>query len=323
MTEHKQKAAIGLDVGGTAIKAGLVTTSGDVLARVMTATETDRGVDHVIENMVRLIVGLRDASADGVEVMQTVGLGMPGTLSRRRGVVISPPNLPGWRDVPIVDRLCSATGLRIILDNDANNAALGEFLCGAGAGIGDMAMLTLGTGIGGGLILDGRLWHGAYENGGELGHMIVHAGGRLCKCGQLGCLEAYASAPNIAQRATEAVEAGQQSCLKDVLDRGESIRPEMIAEAFGAGDAVAGIVWTEACRYLAIACANIQHILNVERIVLAGGLSGAGDLLRQPVVRALKEVSSGMLGAPPDIRIARLGNDAGFIGSALSTFHAD
>ncbi len=323
MTDQKQKAAIGLDVGGTAIKAGLVTAAGDVVARATTATETDRGVDHVIDNMVRLIDELRSSSVCGVDVGQTVGLGMPGTLSRRRGVVISPPNLPGWREVPIVDRLGSATGLRIILDNDANNAALGECLCGAGVGIRDMAMLTLGTGIGGGLILDGRLWHGAYENGGELGHMIVHAGGRRCKCGQLGCLEAYASAPNIAKRATEAVEAGQQSCLKDVLDRGESIRPEMIAEAFGAGDSVATSVWTEACRYLAIACANIQHILNVERIVLAGGLSGAGDRLRQPVVRALEEVSSSMLGVPPDIRIARLGNDAGFIGSALSAFQAE
>ncbi|MFH1419181.1 MAG: ROK family protein [Planctomycetota bacterium] len=323
MTEQKRKAAIGLDVGGTAIKAGLVTAAGEVLARATMATETDRGVDHVIGNMVRLIDELRSPSVGEVDPLQTVGLGMPGTLSRQRGIVISPPNLPGWRDVPIVDRLGAATGLRVILDNDANNAALGEYLCGAGSGIRDMAMLTLGTGIGGGLILDGRLWHGAYENGGELGHMIVHAGGRRCKCGQMGCLEAYASATNIAIRAMEAVEAGEPSCLKDIRDRGQPIRAEMIAEAFAAGDPVATFVWTEACRYLAIACANIQHMLNVERIVLAGGLSGAGERLRQPVVQALEEVSSGMLGASPEIRIARLGNDAGFIGSALSAFQPD
>jgi glucokinase len=323
MSEETNLAAIGIDVGGTAVKGGLVSRAGKVLASQTIPTETQGGVDHVIRRLAGLIDDLRRrAAADGVAV-KAVGLGMPGTLSRHRGTVISPPNLPGWRDVPVVERLTSVTGLSVVLDNDANNAALGEYLCGAGRGVRDMALLTLGTGIGGGLILDGKLWRGAFENGGEVGHMIVQAGGRRCQCGQLGCLEAYASASSVVGRLEEALEAGESSCLKYIHEAREPIRAEMIVDAAEAGDRLAARIWGEACRYLAVACTNLQHILSLQRIVLSGGLSGAGERLRRPVAKALEEVSSKMLGKAPEIRIAELGNDAGFIGSALSVFQPE
>jgi glucokinase len=320
MIEDSNAAAIGIDLGGTAIKGGLVTPTGKVLAQHSVATERDGGVDHVIKRMVSLIEHLREHAQVQSRDLQGVGLGMPGTLSRRRGTVISPPNLPGWRDVPIVERIGSETGLSVTLDNDANNAALGEYLCGAGWGVRDMALLTLGTGIGGGLILDGKLWRGYFENGGEIGHTILHAGGRRCKCGQQGCLEAYSSANSVAVRTIEAIGAGEESCLRHVHEAGDTIRAEMVVDAAEAGDKLAARIWQEACWYLAIACVNLQHLLNLQRIVFSGGLSGAGRRLTEPVAAKMEEVSSTLLGHPPELRIASLGNSAGFIGSALSVF---
>jgi glucokinase len=323
MQEDSRTVAVGLDVGGTAIKGGLVTRQGKVISRRSVATETSGGVDHVIERMIGVVSEFRkEAEAQSLRI-QAVGLGMPGTLSRQRGMVISPPNLPGWRNVPVVERVASGLGLRVVLDNDANNAALGEYMCGAGQGIHNMALMTLGTGIGGGLILDGRLWRGFFENAGEIGHVIVHAGGRPCKCGQRGCLEAYASANSIVAQVIERLEQGEQSCLRHVHNAGEAIRAEMIVDAAEAGDKLARRVWQEACTYLAVACVNLQHLLSLERIVFSGGLSGAGDRLLRPVAAAIKETSSTMLHDPPELRIAVLGNDAGFVGSALSAFSTD
>ncbi|HVP13772.1 MAG TPA: ROK family protein [Phycisphaerae bacterium] len=320
MAEDSGTTAIGVDLGGTAIKGGLVTPTGKVLAQHSVRTERDGGVDHVIERMVDLIDHLRKEARNLSVKVQAIGLGMPGTLSRRRGTVISPPNLPGWRNVPIVERIGSATGLSVMLDNDANNAALGEYLCGAGWGVRDLAVITLGTGIGGGLILDGKLWRGYFENAGEIGHNIIHAGGRRCSCGQQGCLEAYSSANSIVARTIEGMEGGEESCLRHVHEAGDPIRAEMIVDAAAAGDKLATRIWQEACWYLAIACVNLQHLLNLQRIVLSGGLSGAGERLKGPVEAAMNEVCSTKLGHPPELRIASLGNSAGFIGSALSVF---
>lgn len=314
-------AAIGIDVGGTAIKAGLVTPSGTILARESIATETQHGVDHVIARIIGLIEQFRGIAADGSVVLKGAGLGMPGTLSRRRGMVLAPPNLPGWRNVPIVERLSEATHIPVVLDNDANNAALGEYHCGAGRDACDMAMLTLGTGIGGGLILGGRLFRGAHENGGELGHMIVHAGGRACKCGQLGCLEAYASAEHVASQVREAIAAGEHSSLRARVEKDQEIRAEHVIDAAEAGDVLSRRVWDQACFYLGIGCTNIRHVFDVDRIVLAGGMSAAGDKLLRPVLAAIEEVSSKNGCEQPELRIAELGNSAGFIGSALSVFH--
>lgn len=323
MADASAIAAIGVDVGGTNLKAGLVKPDGHVVERRAVATESGGGVDHVIDRIVRLIEDLRDAAAAAGLAVEAVGLGMPGMLSRSRGVVLAPPNLPGWRDVPVVRRVGDATGLRVLLDNDANYAALGEYLCGAGRGVRHMAALTLGTGIGGGIILDGRLWHGAGGNGGEIGHMIVHVGGRRCSCGQLGCLEAYASASSTAARTVERIKGGESSSLKERLEAGRTVDAEDVVEAAVSGDKLAGEVWEETCRYLAAACISIQHALSLERIVLAGGMSAAGERLVRPVVTLTEEISSSMLGDPPDIRIAELGNEAGFIGSAMAVFQGN
>jgi glucokinase len=320
MNETADNLAIGVDLGGTAIKAGLLDFRGTVLHTMAIPTEADRGVNHVVARLTDVIKDLHVAAQGLARHVQGVGLGVPGTLSRERGLVISPPNLPGWKNVPIVERLSAATGMTIWLDNDANNAALGELRCGAGRGVQDMVMLTLGTGIGGGIILGGKLWRGAFENAGELGHMIVQAGGRRCGCGQLGCLEALASATGTVMTAQELLSKGKASSLQCILGSGRKIESADIVKAADAGDAVAREAWMQTCRYLAVACVNIHHILNPQRIVLAGGMSSAGASLLAPVKKAILELGSKMLGDPPEIRLAELGNDAGFIGSALSVF---
>ncbi len=310
--------AVGIDLGGTALKAGLVTDIGEIVHSTSIATRADEGADAVIDRIAELALSLLEHADRSHEPPLGVGVGAPGTIDRDTGRIVSAPNLLGWQDVPLADRLIERLCRPVVLNNDANNAALGEFIRGAGRGASDMVMLTLGTGIGGGVISGGRLFVGSRGNAGELGHAIVVPGGRRCNCGQFGCLEAYASASSTAQRAKEAVAAGEDSLLAETLHRSGAITSEDVVTAAGAGDALAQRVWGETCRYLAAACINIQHAFDPACIVLAGGMSRAGDALVTPLNAAIREMISPTLGPMPQIRLAELGADAGFVGAALS-----
>lgn len=313
-----QSVAIGIDLGGTAIKGGLVAADGAILDKNQIATEADGGPDHVLERIAGRIEYFKSEAAARNIPLTRVGIGAPGILSHKTGTIIAPPNLPGWRNVPIVARLAGMTGLSVNLENDANNAAFAEFVCGAGRGCRNMVLLTIGTGVGGGVILDGRLFRGAFENGGELGHTIVQTDGRLCGCGQRGCLEAHASAGSLVSRTLKLLEAGRASSLAPDWKATGLLDGRRIAAAAASGDALAVEVWHETCRYLAIACINIQHAFNPERVVFAGGLSETGDLLLSAIKSAYRAEASRLLGESPELRLAELGNDAGFVGAALS-----
>lgn len=318
-----QTVAIGIDLGGTAIKGGLVAADGAILDKEQVSTEADGGPDHVLKRIVGQIEYFKSrAAGQGIDITR-VGIGAPGILSHKTGTIIAPPNLPGWRNVPIVARLTSATGLFVNLENDANNAAYAEFRCGAGRGSMNMVLLTIGTGVGGGVVIDGHLFRGAFENGGELGHTIVQTDGRLCGCGQRGCLEAHASASNMVLRAIKLLESGRTSLMAAEWKSTGLMDGRRIANAAAAGDALALEVWNETCRYLAIACINIQHAFNPERVVFAGGLSETGDLLLNAIKTAYCAEASRLLGDPPELRLAELGNDAGFVGAALSALAND
>ncbi len=309
------QTAIGIDVGGTAIKCGLVTETGEVLQRETVPTGSERGALHVVGRIAALVASHRQETQGAA--VTAVGLGVPGIIRRKAGVVVASPNLPGWENLPLARLVEEAAGLSVLLENDANAATLGEFACGAGRGCSSMVMLTLGTGVGSGIILNGKLWRGADECGGEIGHTIVAHDGEPCGCGQKGCLEAYASATSTAERARGLLAAGQSSSLHELLDRGGAIAAEDVVRAAGSGDGVALRVWNETCRYLALACVNIQHTLNPDCIVLAGGMSDAGEELRRPVQCEIEKLHSKGFGIVPSVRIAALGNDAGFIGAAL------
>ena len=317
-----RRYAVGLDVGGTDIKAGLVGDDGGVVVRAVRATRPERGAGAVLADMAALATELVAEAAVPESAVVGVGIGAPGPLSPTRGVIFQAANLPGFKDVPVRDELASRVGLPAVLDNDANAAAYGEFWVGAGRGVRDVVLFTLGTGVGSGVVIDGRLLRGHFENAAELGHTIVEPGGRTCACGQRGCLEQYSSAGSIVRRVVEAVEGGAGTVLTRHPEGIAAITAEAVAEAVRQGDDFASRIWDDACRYLAIACLNVQHSFNPARVVLGGGMSAAGDLLLQAVRQHLDSQRWSLLGDTPEVVLAELGNDAGVIGAAGLMFEA-
>jgi glucokinase len=313
---------VGVDLGGTNIKAGLLDAEAKVLSRLSVPTEVERGRNHVVDNIVT--AAERAIEAAGVKKGEVVGIGIgsPGPMSHRRGLVINPGNLPCMQNVPLRDILKERTGIPATLENDANAAAWGELWAGAGRGVQDLVMFTLGTGVGGGVITEGRLLRGYFENAAELGHIVVNPGGRRCSCGQLGCVEAYSSAYNLARYAEELIRGGKASSLKLLVDAGELVMAEHVVQAARDGDELASKVWEEAAYYLAVTIVTMQHVANPQRVVLAGGLTAAGEFLLEPVRRHFHELTWKLLDDFPEICFATLGNDAGFIGAAGCAWEA-
>lgn len=279
---------LGIDVGGTNLVAGCVSTDGARVEGLLSEpTRPEEGADGVIARILdvarRSMAGLA-AAVPGARV-DGVGIGAPGPLDTRRGIVLLTPNL-GWVDMPLRDRVAKGLALPAALDNDANCAVLGEHWRGAAQGTRQALGVTIGTGIGGGLILDGRLYHGASDCAGEIGHTTIEMNGRRCACGNYGCLEAYASGPAIARRAIEAVETGAESSLAAVLRRGPAaVTAQMVYEAATAGDALAREVVQDTARFLGAGIANLVNVYNPEVVVVCGGVTQAGDSLFVPLRR--------------------------------------
>lgn len=307
---------LGIDLGGTNIKGGVFGPGLSLVIRHSIPTEAQQGFDHVFLRLQRWIDEAITAAGIQRAGVACVGIGAPGPMSHAAGVIYHAPNLPGWENIPLRDRLAEATGLPVTLENDANAAAFGEFAVGAGKDVESVVMLTLGTGVGGGVILDGQLWRGAYDNAGEIGHTIVVPNGRPCPCGQHGCLERYASANAVGERLREAIEAGADSVLAGAVRDGQTPTSIDVENAAEAGDALAQRIWDETCFYLAVACVNLQHTLNPQRIVLAGGLINAGDALLNRTRDHFRSTSWQIAQDHPEIVFATLGTDAGTIGAA-------
>ncbi len=279
---------MGVDIGGTNLVVGAVVADGSRIVGLRTEpTGAAHGADRVIDRIVAMtkaaIVETRLADRDAV--IDGVGIGSPGPLNRTTGMVILTPNL-GWADMPVRDRIGTALGLPAWLDNDANCAMAGEWWVGAARGARHAVTFTLGTGIGGGIVVDGRLLHGASDVAAEIGHITIETNGRRCGCGNDGCLEAYASGPAIARRTIEAIEAGAESSIGTLvggaLDR---ISAQIVYEAAGAGDPLALEVVQDTAKYLGVGVANLINILNPEVVVICGGVTQAGDRLFTPLRR--------------------------------------
>lgn len=317
---------IGLDLGGTNIKSGVVDEKARLLAKASTPTNGQAGPEAVIEAMAAAAHEVVAQAGLTMNQIARIGIGSPGPLDIQRGIVLATPNLPGWKSVPLRDSISERTGRPAVLENDANAAAFGEFWAGAGRdpSIRHLVMLTLGTGVGSGIIVDGKLVHGAFDLGAEAGHMILVPNGRLCGCGQRGCLEAYTSAGATARRAVEAIEAGENSSLKQTLAQGrDKITAKDVFEAAKAGDPLALRIVDETATYLGIACVSLSRILDPQMIVFAGGMILAGDFLFDRVRAAFKEHTWRCAPSPAQIVPAVLGNDAGFIGAAAVAWEAD
>ena len=284
----REQFIVGVDLGGTNIAAGAMPTDGTrEIAMRMAPTNGKEGSAAVVERIVRMIEDVieQTRAETGAERSDFlgVGIGSPGPLDRGRGVVIVTPNL-GWRDFPLRDEIGSRVNLPASLDNDANCATLGEFWCGAAKGGRNVVGMTIGTGIGGGLILDGKLYHGSSDAAGEIGHTTIDSTGRRCKCGNYGCLEAYASGPAIAERAREALDVDGDSILLGLVD-GElsKITSLLVFEASKRGDPVALEVVRDTAHFLGVGIANLINIFNPDIFVIAGGVTQAGDLLFDPM----------------------------------------
>jgi len=279
---------VGVDVGGTNTVVGVVPVrDGPPLAVRSAPTEPHRGPDAVVADVIGMageVIGeALERGGGGRERILGVGIGCPGPLDLDRGVVLTTPNL-GWTRYPIRDRISEGLGLSATLDNDANCATFGEWWRGAGRGLRHVAGVTLGTGIGGGLVLDGRLVHGACGVAGEFGHTTVDLAGRLCACGNRGCLEAYASGPNIAARAREGIEGGRKSVLTELVDGDlDRITALTVYEGLRVGDAHAREVMRETAEVLGVGIANFINMFNPEMVVVVGGVTRAGEYLFGPL----------------------------------------
>lgn len=279
---------VGLDLGGTNIVAGCVAEDGSSIHGVKhVPTGAEEGPDAVVR---RIIAAAKESIAEtkaevpGAEVIGA-GVGAPGPLDTKSGIVLLTPNL-GWVNMPLRQRLQEGLGLRTALDNDANCAVLGEWWRGAARGTRMTVGLTIGTGIGGGIIIDGRLYHGASDIAGEVGHMTIDANGRRCKCGNYGCIEAYASGPNIALRAVEALESGAESSLPSyVAGDLRKITAQTVYQAAQSGDELALEVVRDTAKFLGAAVASLINIFNPEAVVIVGGVTLAGESLFEPLRR--------------------------------------
>jgi glucokinase len=306
---------VAVDLGGTNIRAAMCPTAEPTpSAIVRVATRAAEGPDAVIGRIIQAI----EEVSEGVEGGIRIGLGAPGPLDPKRGIVIEAPNLPGWLNIPLRDRLEQHFEVPVALGNDANLAALGEWRHGAGRGTHNLMFLILGTGIGGGVIIDDHLLVGTRGMAAELGHMTVRPDGPMCGCGQRGHLEAVASGPAIGRQAQERVAAGEASMLRAEVDRGRTLTAEDVGRAALAGDALAREVVAEAGAAIGLHLANLVHAFNPEIIVFGGGVSQIGAPLFGPMEEALRRHV--MHPAYLDgLRMERaaLGDDAGLIGAMV------
>jgi glucokinase len=310
-----QKTAIGVDLGGTNLRFGLVREDEKIISRRRTGTMAAEGVDIVLERLTGGIQTLaRKAQADGMKIAG-IGIGVPGIISAKEGIVRLSPNLPGWEDIPLRARLMESFQYPVHVENDANAYALGEYWFGAGKGSSCMVCITLGTGVGGGIILGGDIWRGADGMAGEVGHITVNPDGPLCPCGNRGCLERYSSATAVIEMAHAAAAGGGNTTLKDLKKSG-LITAEAVADAAKKGDRAACRIFFEAGKYLGIAIADLINLLNIECVVIGGGMAGAWDLFIGPLK---EEVSSRAFKIPAKrcrIVRGRLKDEAGVLGAA-------
>ena len=316
------KYIVGVDLGGTNIVSLLMNEKGEVLERDARLTLAKEGRERTISQITGSVSAVLERGRKlGIspDSLLGVGIGSPGPLNTKKGVIHFAPNLPGWREVPLVEILTQKLSMPVFLENDANAAALGEWWKGAGRNTNNLVLFTLGTGIGGGIIIDGEVFHGAWDTAAEVGHIIIHEEGLLCNCGTRGCLEAYASATGVVRRTVKAIKEGRKTILTDwVQNRLEDITCELVYKAAQKGDKLCSWIVEETARYLGVGIASIVNILNPEVVILAGGMIKAKDLLFKPVREyakryALKDAIEGVSIVP-----AELGDDAGAIGAAAT-----
>lgn len=311
------KFVAGIDLGGTNIKAALVSEDREVVAKLSRPTDAGKGPQPLMDAMASAVRDMLHEAGHDIGDLLAAGFGAPGPMNWQTGVVFQPPNLPGWRDVPLAAEMQQRLGVPCFVDNDANVAAYGEFWMGAGRGTENMAVLTLGTGVGGGVIVFGKLLRGPDGTAAELGHLVVQRDGRESTSPARGALEAYASVTGMVRTAREGLEAGKESALVSRCGGDwDKLTGAMISEEAKAGDTFARWVFDETATWLGLGIVSIVHYQNPEKVVLCGGMIAAGDMLFDTVRRVVQENTFDVPGKRCQIVPAGLGADSGVLGAA-------
>lgn len=310
---------VGCDLGGTNIKAGLVNiVNGEVFLSDSIPTLSRRGPESVLKRMAELISNLIEDSPFGMDDIGGLGISAPGMIDLEKNITQFLPNLYGeWRGIPVGEIMHSYLDLDISMLNDVRAITYGEWAFGAGRGVDSMACFAVGTGVGGGLVVNNQLVLGIDGTAGELGHQTVDLNGPVCGCGNHGCIEVYASGPAIAAEAARGVRQGWKTKIAELIEHDlNKLTPEVVAKAAEMGDEFALEVWERAGTYLGIGVANILISVGVKRVVIGGGVSKAGDLLLNPIKRVVKERVFLMPVEKVEILRAKLGTKAGIVGMA-------
>lgn len=313
--------ALAVDLGGTQLRVARVDGAGAIVARERLDTPAERGPDAVVDAIVALLDAVYRSAPDDARVA-AVGVAAPGPLDPRTGVVFATPNMSGWDHFPLAQRLGQRVDLPVHVQNDANLAAYGEACRGVGRGYDPFLYLTLSTGVGGGVIHGGRIWPGAHGLAGELGHVIVQAGGPACNFGHPGCLEALASGTGIARAARARMASGEASDVARLVEPDGQVTAERVAQAAFAGDAAAIAVFEEMGYFLGLAIAGFINAFDPARIALGGGVSRSWSLFAGPMWTAVHAVAMSWDQRPIDILPAGLGDDAGLVGAGLYALEA-
>lgn len=331
---------VGVDLGGTQIRSSVM-RGATLLSRVGLLTGEDPHPDLVIPRMEEAVERALAAANVTLDEVAGIGIGAPGPLDSRTGVVFSPPNLVGWHNVPLQNIFFTRFNVPIFVENDANAAALAEYMFGAGRGSQEIVYLTISTGIGGGVIAGGRILTGIVGTAAELGHMTIDLRGPRCNCGNIGCLESLASGTAIARRAHELLEQGKGGRLLDFARSHQpstqkddtpadrewarsnplQLNAHTVAQAAEAGVPEARAIIEQAAEALGVGLVNVIHIFNPERVILGGGVSQIGEPLLAPALRIVDERAMSVPGSAAQIILAELGSDVGIIGAGALVYH--
>ena len=309
------KNRIGIDVGGTNVKIALVDDKGSILYSNSVPTRAEMGYEYTVNNIKQAIRDLM--SETKVTNIEGIGFDFPGQIDYKNGIVRLAPNIPGWVNIPIAKIIEDEFKIPTRIDNDVHCAALGELNFGAGKGCENFICMTVGTGIGSGIVINGKLVRGASNAAGELGHIKLQMHeGPLCGCGDHGCLEAFASGPSIVAMAEEYILGGKSTKFRELASGGE-ITPFIVAEAAKQGDPVAKRIFARIGEYIGFGLSSVVNLLNPEKIIIGGGVADAGDILLDPIKETIKKRAMVVAGSAVEIVPAKLGNTAGVIGASL------
>ena len=309
---------IGIDVGGTNVKIALVDEKGKIIYSNSVPTYAKMGYEYTVNNIKQAIKDLMKETNTDSKSIEGIGFDFPGQVDYKTGVVKLAPNIPGWVNVPIAQMIEDEFHIPTRIDNDVRCAALGEMKFGAGQGCENFICITVGTGIGSGLVVNGKLVRGASNAAGEIGHIKLQMNdGPICGCGDTGCLEAFASGPSIVAMAQDYIKGGKSTKFRELAGVDNEITPYIVAKAAEEGDPVAKRIFEIVGEYIGIGLTSVINLLNPEKVIIGGGVAEAGDLLLEPIRKTVKERAMVVAGSAVEIVPAQLGNSAGVIGASM------